>query len=171
VTGMELGLENSTRSGLPPPKRTPNTGGDQVATITRPPGTGMYSVELDATLEAARAARLYVVGVLTGWDVPENIIDTARLLTSELASNASAHGQNQGGTFTLEVRSFGCCFGVDVADHSPDPPVVRSVEVDNENGRGLLLVEEVADSWGYYFGSGRKHVWFHLHKLAGDRLV
>jgi anti-sigma regulatory factor (Ser/Thr protein kinase) len=137
-----------------------------MATMTRPPATGMCSVELDATLEAARAARLYVVGVLTGWDVPENIIDKARLLTSELASNAVAHGQKLGGTFTLEVRSFGCCFGVDVADHSPDPPVVRSVKVDNENGRGLLLVEEVADSWGYYFGSGLKHVWFHLHKLG-----
>ncbi len=132
-------------------------------TLSRPPGTGVCSVELGATLEAARAARSYVVDVLTAWDVPEDLLDTARLLTSELASNAITHGQAEGGTFTLEVRSFGCCFGVDVADHSPNAPVPRSVAVDREHGRGLLLVAEVADSWGYYFDDRRKHVWFHLH--------
>jgi anti-sigma regulatory factor (Ser/Thr protein kinase) len=131
-------------------------------TITRPPDIGFYSLELGATLEAARAARLFVEGVLTGWAVPDDLIYTAKLLTSELASNAITHGQDQGGTFTLEVRSFGCCFGVDVTDHSPVTPVVRSVAVDIEHGRGLLLVADVADSWGYYFEGGRKHVWFHL---------
>lgn len=130
--------------------------------ITRPPETEIYSVELAATLEAARVARLYVVGVLTGWAVPDDLIEAAKLLTSELASNAITHGQDQGGTFTLGVRSFGCCFSVDVADHSPNTPVKRSIAVDTERGRGLLLVAEIADSWGYYFEGGRKHVWFHL---------
>jgi anti-sigma regulatory factor (Ser/Thr protein kinase) len=123
---------------------------------------GIDSVELGATLDAARAARLFVEGVLTGWAVPDDLIYAAKLLTSELASNAITHGQDLGGTFTLEVRSFGCCFGIDVADHSPVTPVVRSVAVDIEHGRGLLLVAEVADSWGYYFECGRKHAWFHL---------
>jgi anti-sigma regulatory factor (Ser/Thr protein kinase) len=131
-------------------------------TLTRPPGTGIHSVELGATLEAARAARSCVADVLTAWDVPADLIDTARLLTSELASNAVTHGQGEGSTFTVEVRSFGCCFGVDVADHSPSAPVVRSLATDIEHGRGLLLVAEVPDSWGYYFEGGRKHVWFHL---------
>ena len=72
------------------------------------------------------------------------------------------HGQDQGGTFTLGVRAFGSCFIVDVADHSPTIPVIRSVAVDMEHGRGLLLVAEIADSWGYFFEGGRKHVWFHL---------
>jgi anti-sigma regulatory factor (Ser/Thr protein kinase) len=131
-------------------------------TSTRPPDIGIYSVELSASLESARAARLYVEAVLTGWAVPDDVIESAKLLASELASNAIIHGQDQGGTFTLEVRSFGCCFGVDVADHSPVIPVARSVAVDVEHGRGLLLVAEAADSWGYYFEGGRKHVWFHL---------
>src|ERR1700685_325969 len=91
--------------------------------------------------------------------------------TSEPVSNAITHGQDQGGTFTLEVRSFGCCFGVDVADHSPVTPVVRSVAVDMERGRGFLLVAEVADSWGYYFEGGRKHVWFHLRISDSTRAV
>src|ERR1700744_1245998 len=137
-------------------------------TSTRPPDMGIDSVELGATLEAARAPRLFVEGVLTGWAVPDDLIYAAKLLTSELASNAITHGQDQGGAFTLEVRSFGCCFGVDVADHSAVTPVVRSVAADMEHGRGLLLVAEVADSWGYYFEGGRKHVWFHL-RISGSR--
>jgi anti-sigma regulatory factor (Ser/Thr protein kinase) len=131
-------------------------------TLTRPPGTGACSVELDATLEAARAARSYVTDVLREWALPADLIDTARLLTSELANNAITHGQGQGSTFILEVRSFGCCLSVDVADHSPSVPVLRSPEGDTENGRGLLLIAQVADSWGYYFSGARKHVWFHL---------
>jgi anti-sigma regulatory factor (Ser/Thr protein kinase) len=131
-------------------------------TLTRPPGTGACSVELAATLEAARTARSYVSDVLSAWAVPADVIDMARLLTSELASNASTHGNGQGGTFTLEVRSFGCCLTVDVADLSPNVPVPRFPAGDAESGRGLLLVAEVADSWGYYFAGRRKHVWFHL---------
>jgi len=131
-------------------------------TLTRPPGTGACSVELAATREAARTARSYVSDVLSAWAVPADVIDMARLLTSELASNASTHGHGPGGTFTLEVRSFGCCLTVDVADRSPNVPVLRFPVGDAESGRGLLLVAQVADSWGYYFTGGRKHVWFHL---------
>ena len=131
-------------------------------TLTRPPGTGVHSVEFGATLEAARAARSYVTQVLSAWAMPAELIDTATLLTSELASNAITHGQGQDGTFTLEVRSFGCCLSVDIADHSPSVPVLRSPTGDAENGRGLLVIAQAADSWGYYFAGGRKHVWFHL---------
>jgi anti-sigma regulatory factor (Ser/Thr protein kinase) len=131
-------------------------------TLTKPPGTGACSVELDATLEAVRAARAYVTEVLSAWAMPADLIDMARLLTSELATNAITHGQGRGGAFTLEVRSFGCCLSVDVADHSPSVPVLRSPTGDTENGRGLLLIARLADSWGYYFAGDRKHVWFHL---------
>jgi anti-sigma regulatory factor (Ser/Thr protein kinase) len=131
-------------------------------TLTRPPGTGACSVELDAIPEAVRAARSYVSDVLSAWAMPADLIDMATLLTSELASNAITHGHGQGGTFTLEVRSFGCCLSVDVADRSLSVPVLLSPAGDSESGRGLLLIAQVADSWGYYFAGERKHVWFHL---------
>jgi anti-sigma regulatory factor (Ser/Thr protein kinase) len=145
-------------------------------TLTRPPGTGVRSVELGATLEAARAARSYVTDVLSAWALPPDLVDLATLLTSELASNAITHGQadsqGQSGTFTLEVRSFGCCLSVDVADHSQGVPVPRSPAGDAEHGRGLLVVAQIADSWGYYFAGDRKHVWFHLthdsHQLTAE---
>jgi anti-sigma regulatory factor (Ser/Thr protein kinase) len=131
-------------------------------TLTRPPGTGIYSVELDATLKAPGESRRYVEGILTMWAIPADLIDMTKLLTSELATNAITHGSPGGGTFTLEVRSFGCCLGVEVIDGGEGAPVMSSPAADIENGRGLLLVARVADSWGYYFDAGRKHVWFHL---------
>jgi anti-sigma regulatory factor (Ser/Thr protein kinase) len=132
-------------------------------TLTRHPAASQRSAELGASPEAVGAARTYVASVLAAWKVPEDLIDAARLLTSELATNAVTHGAAAGGTFTLEVRSYGCCLGIEVHDTSPQAPVLRSVTDDTEHGRGLLLVAEVADCWGYYFESGCKHVWFHLH--------
>jgi anti-sigma regulatory factor (Ser/Thr protein kinase) len=134
-----------------------------MASLIMQPCSGVYSTEFTASLEAVRAARLHVADVLTMWDVPEDLIDTARLLTSELATNAIIHGAAADRKFTLEVRSFGCCLSIEVHDSSPNAPMVRTVTDDAEHGRGLLLVAEVSDSWGYYFQGGYKHVWLHLH--------
>ena len=134
-----------------------------MGTLTRQLATGLRSAELGATPEAVGAARSYIANVLAAWEIPEDLIYTARLLTSELATNAVTHGAAAGGMFTLEVRYFGCCLGIEVHDSSAKVPILRSVADDTEHGRGLLLVAEVADSWGYYFESGCKHVWFHLH--------
>lgn len=131
--------------------------------LSRQPAASLRSTELGASPEAVGTARAYVAGVLSAWNVPEDLIDTARLLTSELATNAVIHGTAADGTFRLELRSYGCCIGIEVHDASLDAPVLRSVTDDTEHGRGLLLVTDVADSWGYYFESGCKHVWFHLH--------
>jgi anti-sigma regulatory factor (Ser/Thr protein kinase) len=102
------------------------------------------------------------MAVLRAWAMPGDTIDMAVLLTSELATNAVTHGSTVGRTFTVEVRSYGCCVGVEVSDNSPNVPVVRVPKSEIENGRGLLLVARVASSWGYYFAGDRKHVWFHL---------
>jgi anti-sigma regulatory factor (Ser/Thr protein kinase) len=109
------------------------------------------------------AARTFVADLLRSWAVPDDLIDTARLLTSELVTNAVIHGQGRDGRFLVEVRSFGCCLGVDVADTSARAPILRTPARDSEMGRGLMLVAELADSWGYYYDGARKHVWVHLH--------
>lgn len=132
-------------------------------TLIQLPGTGLHLVELVAKPEAVGAARSFVKAVLTAWAVPTDTIDMATLLTSELATNAVTHGSTAGETFTVEVRSYGCCIGVEVSDNSSDVPVARVPASEIENGRGLLLVVRLAASWGYYFArDARKHVWFHL---------
>jgi thymidylate kinase len=50
-----------------------------------------------------------------------------------------------------------------VWDASPQPPVRMSTSQDNENGRGLLLVETLSTRWDWYFPpqqhNGGKVVW------------
>jgi anti-sigma regulatory factor (Ser/Thr protein kinase) len=134
-----------------------------VDTLIHLPAASQHSAELDGKPASVSAARSFVISALRAWAMPGDTIDMAELLSSELATNAVTHGLTVGRTFTVEVRSYGCCVGVEVSDNSPKVPVVRAPKNEMENGRGLLLVAHVAASWGYYFsGDGRKRVWFHL---------
>jgi anti-sigma regulatory factor (Ser/Thr protein kinase) len=89
--------------------------------------------------------------------------DIAELLVSELATNAVVHAHGRYRlTLSLESGRLRCA----VADEGADLPDAcgESPDADAENGRGLLLVDALADRWG----SGRveggvgKEVWFEL---------
>jgi anti-sigma regulatory factor (Ser/Thr protein kinase) len=85
---------------------------------------------------------------------------TAELLTSELVTNALIHTGHgavvtatlDGNALRVEVRDF-------VPD-LPDPYVPASDE--GTHGRGLLLVQALADAWGIRAQGVGKVVWFEL---------
>ncbi|WP_254711576.1 ATP-binding protein [Streptomyces sp. TRM64462] len=86
--------------------------------------------------------------------------DTAELLTSELVTNALIHTEHGAvvtallgpSTLRVEVRDF-------VAE-LPDP--YTPVTDDGTHGRGLLLVQALADAWGVQAQGVGKVVWFEL---------
>jgi anti-sigma regulatory factor (Ser/Thr protein kinase) len=84
--------------------------------------------------------------------------DVAELLTSELAANAVRHGQTP---FTVVV-SASPVVRVEVHDGNAIVPTVQAARGDDEAGRGLLLIEALADSWGVDECGGGKVVWFEL---------
>ena len=116
------------------------------------------SCNLDRRPGDASLARRHVAESCRGLD-PE-VVATAQLLTSELFTNALDHSD---GSITLTVIHNGD-LRVEVTDQSEVCPVVREVDVEDEHGRGMLLVETLAKAWG----AGRsprtrgKYVWFTL---------
>jgi len=92
----------------------------------------------------------------TGW---RGDCDAAVLLTSEIVCNALAHG---GGWCDLSVTVDRGRLHVEATDASPALPVLRLPGPREPSGRGLLLVDRPATSWGVTpLGSG-KTVWFEL---------
>ena len=85
---------------------------------------------------------------------------TAALLVSELASNALLHART-GFTVVLETRPGGA-LRVEVADGSRGVPRARRYGGEATTGRGLHLVEELADSWGVERSADGKTVWAEL---------
>jgi hypothetical protein len=113
--------------------------------------------ELPSQPSSARLARRLARGAMGG--CPEPIVETAELLITELISNAILH------TSSPPVMHIDVDFGtvrISVSDESSQTPEVRHGELDDEGGRGLMLVESLASSWGCTLTSGGKQIWFIL---------
>ncbi|GAA2119308.1 ATP-binding protein [Streptomyces synnematoformans] len=107
---------------------------------------------------------------LARWQVDSRTAETAVLLLSELVTNAVRHGRvppgrRVGTRFTLDTGAL----RIEVADANNDLPLPRIAGVDDESGRGLALVDALADDWGTYRrpnGIG-KCVWVRLRLPSG----
>lgn len=97
--------------------------------------------------DARRVRELRRIGAiqLRRWRLPE-LIETASVLISELVTNALEHGTGGEISFSVAYREDEVRF--EVADGSPDAPVLRCAGPDDESGRGMLLVSALADAWG-----------------------
>lgn len=89
-------------------------------------------------------------------------MEVARLLVSELVSNAVRHGS---GSVVLVVTCDGGSVRVEVHDESPDMPLIVEWQPLMEGGAGLRIVATLASSWGVdprRDGQPGKRVWFAL---------
>jgi anti-sigma regulatory factor (Ser/Thr protein kinase) len=83
----------------------------------------------------------------------------ATLLVSELVANAILH---TGTPFDVVVKPGADRVRVEVHDGSPELPIRRRYSNMSGTGRGLLLVERMADGWGADLTARGKVVWFEL---------
>ncbi|MCI3272178.1 ATP-binding protein [Streptomyces cylindrosporus] len=128
-----------------------------------------YSARLSPTPRGARLARLLATEQLRDWGVP---LDPAAHIVAELAANAATHGRVPGRDFGLLLYVVGDTLRIEVTDTRGDrvPRVVQHPAADAESGRGLLLVDALADKWGVSAGAPpRKTVWaeVRLDRSAG----
>lgn len=116
---------------------------------------------LAATPNAVSWARRHTVDVLQRWRFPAEGIEVARLLVSELTTNAIQHACPDApssictepaelGTVVLRLWPTGSGVVVSVSDRDPRPPVPRASDDSATGGRGLLLTEVMSSRWGYF---------------------
>jgi anti-sigma regulatory factor (Ser/Thr protein kinase) len=146
------------------------------------------TLDLDPDPLAARQAREFVVAAARDWGC-EDQLDTIQLLTSELVTNGVLHARTPLGV-SMRLAESHLTVEVHDHDPRPPVPrgqrvdlmadinevierVADQPEVDERHatmyvgpagaigaGRGLLLVETLADEWGVAQESAGTSVWF-----------
>ncbi|MEU9981570.1 ATP-binding protein [Streptomyces sp. NPDC050856] len=119
----------------------------------------MGRADITAVPEVRRSLR----ELLRHWGRPETT-DAAELLTSELVTNALIH-TDHGAVVTARVTPGR--LRVEVRDFVPEPPRPHLPECgERTHGRGLFLVQALADEWGVTTHGMGKVVWFELSAPA-----
>jgi anti-sigma regulatory factor (Ser/Thr protein kinase) len=123
------------------------------------------SVDLPPVISSIPAARHLVMGALRAWKVPHDV-DDAALLVTELVANVIDHAPAET-SLTVEATASDGWLRISVADGSSIPPVLRDPRPDQPRGRGLRLVQAIADRWGSEAYRDGKRVWFELSPTDG----
>jgi anti-sigma regulatory factor (Ser/Thr protein kinase) len=111
-----------------------------------------------AELRSAAQARHHAERVLSRWGL-DSVLDVARLLVSELVVNAVTHA---GSAADLSLCIVGPRLRVEVSDRSPVAPQPKEYSPTAPDGRGLLILDDLADAWGVDVAQSGKTVWFEL---------
>ncbi|MFJ8074724.1 ATP-binding protein [Streptomyces sp. NPDC096176] len=104
-----------------------------------------------------RVVRLH----LEAWGLHE-VVDKAQLCMSELVTNVIRH-VGVGTPTTLRLAMQGTRLRIEV--HDPDAralPTLLAPDWDREEGRGVVLLDSIADSWGVFLWEGSKVTWCEL---------
>jgi anti-sigma regulatory factor (Ser/Thr protein kinase) len=118
------------------------------------------SFDLPPTAGSVRVARHVLLELMRAWAVSHDPDDAALLLT-ELVTNVVDHVGGEA-ELTLELSAADDWLRIAVVDGSASRPVVRELSGDQPRGRGMRMVQEIADRWGVEDHRGGKRVWCDL---------
>ncbi|MBB5925805.1 SpoIIE family protein phosphatase [Streptomyces echinatus] len=126
--------------------RTRRLDAGRVADLELPPDPAMVA-----------RARTLTERQLETWDLSD-LSFTAALVVSELVTNGIRY---TGGPVTLRLIKDRCLL-CEVSDNAHTAPHLRRARRDDEGGRGLFLVAQVAQRWGTRYTSSGKTIWAEL---------
>jgi anti-sigma regulatory factor (Ser/Thr protein kinase) len=140
--------------------------GDALA--VRPPLRRTMLTVAQAEPERIAVARRHLRELLHDW-ASQDQLDSAVLLVSEVLTNVLVHTDAD----ALLVAQVGGDGGrrrlrVEVTDTSDDLPHKRHPGELASSGRGLMLIELLADEWGVEPRGEGKSIWFELHEADGS---
>ncbi|MBY8886815.1 SpoIIE family protein phosphatase [Streptomyces sp. PTM05] len=141
--------------------------GDAEDGLAFPPRRTVLTIGQDEPRQI-RGARDEVRSVLHDWDDPEQV-DAAVLLASEVITNVLVHTDGDA-LMTLEVLGRPLCrrLRIEVADASDEMPHVRTPGELASSGRGLVMMDVLADAWGVRPRGQGKCIWFELYEQDGN---
>jgi anti-sigma regulatory factor (Ser/Thr protein kinase) len=153
---------------------TADCGGAHLARSEHDSGAGTASspwplqtdLSLGALPTAPGCARGHVRIVAHEWGL-QHLSDTAELVVSELVTNAIQASESLRIRADLAVvpvvriwlTSDHQSMVIHVWDACPDMPVRRNASVDQDGGRGLMLVDALSKEWGACQKANGKVVW------------
>ncbi|WP_078911440.1 ATP-binding protein [Streptomyces sp. NRRL WC-3742] len=122
----------------------------------------VFVARLDSGTEFTPVARHLLRAYLSGLPSGDHYSDVAELLLNELFANAVQHSDAPDDR-RIEIR-FALVddrLRLEVHDAGSGRPTLRPSNLDDECGRGLLLVNELAERWGCCprIGGIGKFVW------------
>ncbi|MGW2845286.1 ATP-binding protein [Streptomyces sp. NPDC001274] len=133
---------------------------EALANSEHPITVRVFVQPFSCTPRGARLARRLALNVLHDWGIPyrSHASDAAELIVAELAANAATHGRVAGRGFELRLRHSPAVGGargvlrIEVSDtrgeeRPPGPVGLVPPAVDADSGRGLVLVDALADRW------------------------
>jgi anti-sigma regulatory factor (Ser/Thr protein kinase) len=128
-----------------------------IARLRRIPAENFVTWKLPPELTSAHRARTLIRRPLKRWGLSE-LIFSAELLVSELVTNAVRYAQGQIGLrLVLEGGLV-----IEVLDDSAALPRLRHPDDQDERGRGLQVVSQIAQRWGARRAVSGKIVWCEL---------
>ncbi|MGH8913896.1 MAG: ATP-binding protein, partial [Acidimicrobiia bacterium] len=117
---------------------------------------------LKPTPNSVPRARRFVLGL----DWAEGASDERlAIVTTEIVTNAILHARTG---FRVSATELPGGIRVEVTDRSTDPPVMKSYGPESPTGRGLHIVDAMADRWGVDPTKSGKTVWFEVDNQMGS---
>jgi serine/threonine-protein kinase RsbW len=109
---------------------------------------------------SAALVRTRIRADLSSAGVTGDSLDSVLLVASELVGNAVRHAQPAAsGMLEIEWDLDTACVVIQVGDHSHELPQRRQPTPDEPSGRGLAIVDALAESWGAETDRDGKRVW------------
>jgi anti-sigma regulatory factor (Ser/Thr protein kinase) len=155
---------------------------DMAIVVVRTSVADLASTERSFTAEPIRVsqARRLAQQTFVAWGLEPGQAELACLLVSEVVTNVVLHASvparpgrevTPRGEFTLRLRRGEDAVWVEVADRDLRMPRIRSAGENDEGGRGLYLVDQLATRWGSRPTQDGKAVWFEMPIRGGRGLA
>lgn len=119
----------------------------------------IVSTVFRAVAPSAASARRFAAAALARWGFPDEFADVVLLLISELVTNAYRHARSD---TRVSLEHDDDRVRVEVEDKGGGDVHLVPLDLNRDHGRGLQIVDTLAQRWGHHSDGSGNVVWFEL---------